>query len=76
MKRLITQLSKNLFHAKIEIEKELGEGNKTNQELYLLIVKTIEFLKAERRGEPISKKLPIYKYFEEEYGVTNYFRSS
>ncbi len=30
MKKLITQLSKNLFHAKIEIEKELSEGNKTN----------------------------------------------
>ncbi len=73
MKELITQLSKNLFHAKIEIEKELGEGNKTNQELYLLIIKAIGFLKAERRGEPVSKKLPIYKYFEGEYGITNLF---
>ena len=73
MKELITQLSKNLFHAKIEIEKELGEGNKTNQELYLLIIKSIGFLKAERRGEPVSKKLPIYKYFEKTYGITNLF---
>ena len=73
MKELITKLSKNLFHSKIEIERELNEGNKTNQELYLLIVKAIEFLKAERKGEPISKRLPIYKYFEREYGVTNLF---
>ena len=73
MKELITQLSKNLFHTKIEIEKELSEGNKTNQELYLLIVKAIEFLKSERKGEPISKKLPIYKYFKGEYGITNLF---
>jgi len=73
MKELITQLSKDLFYAKIEIEKELSNGNKTNQELYLLIIKTIEFLKAERKGEPISKKLPIYKYFEKKYGITNLF---
>lgn len=73
MKELVTQLSKNLFRVKVEIEKELSDGNKTNQELYLLIVKTIEFLKSERNGEPVSKKLPIYKYFEEECGITNLF---
>jgi len=39
----------------------------------LLILKAIEFLKAKRKGDPISKKLPIYKYFEKEYGVTNLF---
>jgi hypothetical protein len=73
MKELITQLSRNLFNAKIEIEKELSAGNKSNQELYLLILKAIDFLKAERTGEPISKKLPIYKYFENKYGTTNLF---
>ena len=73
MKELITQLSKDLFQTKIKIEKELSSGNKTNQELYLLILKTIDFLKAGRMGEPISKKLPIYRYFEKEYGITNLF---
>lgn len=73
MNESITQLSKSLFNSKIEIEKELSEGNKTNQELYLLIIKAIDFLKAERQGEPVSKKLPIYKYFEEQCGITNLF---
>jgi len=73
MKELIPQLSRTLFQAKIDIEKELREGNKTNEGLYLLIIKSINFLKAKRKGEPISKKLPIYKYFEKKYGITNLF---
>lgn len=73
MKEFVTQLSKELFHTKIKIEKELSRGNKTNQELYTLILKTIDFLKAGRKGEPISKKLPIFNYFEKQFGVTNLF---
>ena len=73
MKEFVIKLSRDLFQAKIEIETELREGNKSNEGLYLLILKSIEFLKAGRKGEPISKKLPIYKYFENEYGVTNLF---
>ncbi len=73
MKEFITKLSENLFRIKLEIEKELSEGNKTNEDLYLLILRAIEFLKAKRKGDPISKKLPIYKYFENKYGVTNLF---
>ena len=73
MKEFIPKLSEDLFRTKLEIEKELLEGNKTNEDLYLLILKTIEFLKARRKGDPISKKLPIYKYFENKYGITNLF---
>ena len=73
MKDIMTQLSGDIFNTKIEIEKELRNGNKTNQELYLLILKTIDFLKAKRKGKPVSKRLPIYKYFENQYGITNLF---
>lgn len=73
MKDFITQLSSELFKTKLEIEKELSYGNKSNEELYLLILKSIEFLKSGRKGEPISKKLPIYKYFHGTYGITNLF---
>jgi hypothetical protein len=74
MKKKITQLSSDLFKSKIQIEKELQNGNKTNEDLYQLIVKAIDFLKSGRKGQPISKKLPMYIYFEKEYGVTNLFR--
>ncbi|MFH1711139.1 MAG: hypothetical protein ABH840_02395 [Nanoarchaeota archaeon] len=73
MKEFIIKLSSELFQAKIEIEKELSNGNKTNEKLYLLILKAINFLKAHRMGEPISKKLPIYRYFESKFGATNLF---
>ena len=73
MKEFIIQLSGDLFKTKIEIEKELVNGNKSNAELYYLILKAIDFIKSNREGEPISKKLPIYKYFEKKYGVTNLF---
>jgi len=73
MKELAPKLSKELFELKIKIEKELSKGNKTNENLYKLINKTIDFLKQKRTGAPISKKLPIYKYFEKKYGVTNLF---
>ncbi|PIN95272.1 hypothetical protein COU53_00230 [Candidatus Pacearchaeota archaeon CG10_big_fil_rev_8_21_14_0_10_30_48] len=73
MKRFVLKLSKDLFQSKIDIEKELREGNKSNEGLYILILKTIEFIKAGRKGEPLSKKLPIYKYFENKYGITNLF---
>jgi hypothetical protein len=73
MKEFVTQLSKELFETKLKIEKELAEGNKTNENLYQLITKAIDFLKQGRIGSPISKKLPIYKYFESKYGITNLF---
>ena len=73
MKKKIVQLSKDLFQVKTEIENQLLQGNKSNENLYFLITKTIEFLKAERTGAPVSKKLPIYKYFENNYGITNLF---
>ncbi|MBI2672454.1 hypothetical protein HYX16_05975 [Candidatus Woesearchaeota archaeon] len=73
MKEFLVSLSKDLHQIKIKIEKELKEGNKTNEELYYLILKSINFLKAKRKGNPISKKLPIYKYFCEKYGITNLF---
>ncbi len=73
MKQFILKLSKELFLSKIKIEQELKQGNKTNENLYLLIQKTIDFLKQGRKGDPISKKLPIYKYFESKYGTTNLF---
>lgn len=73
MKEFVPKLSKELFIAKVEIEKELSDGNKSDEELYLLIIKAINFLKTGRKGDPISKKLPIYKYFENKYGITNLF---
>ena len=73
MKQFIPKLSKELFEVKLKIENELKEGNKTNEKLYLLIQKSIDFLKQKRRGDPISKKLPIYKYFKIKYGITNLF---
>jgi len=73
MKELVSKLSKNLFLSKIEIEKELAEGNKSNENLYRLILKAENFLREGRSGAIISKKLPIYKYFEWKYGITNLF---
>ncbi|MAH07261.1 hypothetical protein CMI38_03370 [Candidatus Pacearchaeota archaeon] len=73
MKEFIIQLSENLFNTKIEIENELRWNNKSNVELYSLITKTIDFLKQNRKGESISKKLPIYKYFNKTYGINNLF---
>jgi len=73
MKEFIVKLSEELFKTKIEIEKELANGNKTNEKLYILIIKSINFLKARREGGPISKKLPIYRYFEKKFGITNLF---
>jgi hypothetical protein len=72
-KEFIVQLSPELFKSKIEIEKELQEGNKTNEKLYSLILKAIQFLKEKRTGAIISKRLPIYDYYEKKYGVTNLF---
>ncbi len=73
MKSFVPKLSKELFEVRSEIEKELREGDKTNEKLYLFIQKAIDFLKQNRSGEPISRKLPIYKYFEERFGITNLF---
>jgi hypothetical protein len=73
MKEFVTKLSKELFEIKLKIEEELSKGNKTNENFYHLINKSIEFLNQKRTGEPISKKLPIYKYFESKYRITNLF---
>ena len=73
MKEFVIKFSEELFKLKLEIEKELLEGNKTDEELYSLILKVQNFLKGGRSGEPISKKLPISKYFENKYGITNLF---
>lgn len=73
MKEFVPKLSRELFETKIRIEKELSSGNKSNENFYQLIIKAIDFLKQRRRGAPISKKLPLYKYFEKKYGVTNLF---
>ena len=72
-KEFVVQLSSELFKVKTSIETELQNGNKTNEKLYSLILKAIEFLKEKRTGLPISKKLPIYKYYERRYGITNLF---
>ena len=72
-REFIVQLSPELFKVKTEIEAELQKGNKTNEKLYFLILKAIEFLKEKRTGIPISKKLPIYSYYEKTYGITNLF---
>jgi len=63
MKILVPKLSRELFETKIKIEEEFEKGDKSDEELYSLILKAIEFLKLKRKGEPISKKLLIYKYF-------------
>jgi len=73
MKEFVAKLSKSLFLSKVEIEKELAEGNKSNENLYRLILKAEDFLKAGRVGAIVSKKLPIYKYFEEKFGITNLY---
>ena len=73
MKSIIVQLSEELFNVKIMIEQELRKGNKSDEPLYRLILKSIEFLNDKRKGEPISKRLPIFKYFEKKYGITNLF---
>ena len=73
MKDFVPKLSNELFLSKIEIEKELASGNKSNENLYRLILKAENFLREGRKGAIISKKLPIYKYFEEQYGVNNLF---
>ncbi|MEK6906334.1 MAG: hypothetical protein AABW81_01795 [Nanoarchaeota archaeon] len=44
-----------------------------DEKLYFLILKAITFLKEHRIGIPISKKLPVYKYYEKKYGITNLF---
>ena len=72
-KQYEVRLSPELFKVKTEIELELHDGNKTNEKLYLLILKAIEFLKSKRVGIPISKNLPIYKYYEKKYEITNLF---
>src|SRR3989344_3754899 len=58
-KEFIVQLSSELFKSKTDIESEL--------------LKAIQFLKEKRTGLPISKKLPIYNYYEKKYGITNLF---
>jgi len=73
MKEFIIQLSGELFQTKTKIEKELANGNKSNADLYALIIKSIDFLKAKRTGELIPKRLPIFKYFQKRYGITNLF---
>ena len=72
-REFIVQLSPELFKVKVEIEKELQEGNKTNEKLYSLIQKAIQFLKEKRTGAIIPKRLPIYDYYKKKYGVTNLF---
>ena len=72
-KEFVPKLSKDLFELRIKIEKELSAGNKTHENFYQLINKSLGFLENERTGAPISKKLPIYKYFEKEYGIANLF---
>ena len=73
MRSFVPKLSRELFLSKVEIEKELAEGNKSNENLYRLILKAENFLREGRKGAIVSKKLPIYKYFEERHGITNLF---
>ena len=73
MKEFVPKLSRELFLSKIDIEKELAAGNKSNENLYRLILKAENFLRDGRKGAIISKKLPIYKHFEEKYGINNLF---
>lgn len=49
-KDFVIQLSSELFKVKTDIEAELQKGNKTNEKLYALISKAIEFLKEKRKG--------------------------
>ena len=63
MKQFVVKLSKELFDTKIEIERELQTGNKSNEELYSLILKIIDFLKAKRKGEPIQKNFQSIDIF-------------
>jgi len=72
-KEVVPKLSKELFKIRIKIEKELSSGNKSHEKFYQLINKALDFLDNKRTGAPISKKLPIYKYFEKKYGITNLF---
>jgi hypothetical protein len=72
-KEWVVQLSSDLFKNKTEIEAELLKGNKTDEKLYNLIIKAIQFLKEKRTGMPIPKGLPIYQFYEKKYGVTNLF---
>ena len=72
-KEFVVQLSPELFKVKTDIERELHNGNKTDEKLYSLILKAIEFLKEKRIGLPVSKSLPIYNYYERKYGITNLF---
>ena len=74
MKTFVTQLSADLFETKLQIEEQLRKGDKTNEDLYKLLLKAIDFLKNGRKGQPIAKKLPMYSYFEQKYGVNNLFR--
>jgi len=73
MKEYIVQLSGDLFQTKVNIEKELLKRNKSNADLYALIVKSIDFLKAKLREEAISKKLPILRDFQKKYELINLF---
>ena len=43
-KEFIVKLSSELFKSKTDIESELLKGNKTNEKLYSLILKAIQFL--------------------------------
>ena len=43
-KEFIVKLSSELFKSKTDIESELLKGNKTNEKLYNLILKAIQFL--------------------------------
>ena len=53
-KEFIVQLSGDLFQTKIDIEKELVKGNKSNADLYALIIKTIDFPAKLNMGDLIS----------------------
>lgn len=72
-KKVVTQLSKPLFEIKVQIEKDISNGNKTDAELLSLIESIICFLKEGRKGTPVAKGLPIFRYFEVEFGVSNLF---
>jgi hypothetical protein len=72
-REFVPKLSGELFEIKLNIERELSQGNKTDENLYQLIQKAIDFLKQKRTGAPISKKLSIYKYFEKKYKINNLF---
>ncbi|MFW5846943.1 MAG: hypothetical protein ACOCUU_02165 [Nanoarchaeota archaeon] len=73
MKTKEVKFSKSLFKIKLQIEKELSKGDKTNEDLYKLISKANDFLIHGRIGIPVSKKLPLFKYYNDKFGVTNLF---